>query len=312
MTSQAIEVVFSVVDGRQEARSEVAEDKVFFYADGPVKVPGPWRRGRPKKESETSQFAPNYEEVVGCFGAHAAVASRTSAKEPAITSPFPFINYSVAALGTDTASRAKIRKHARLHTNRRRVHDVEETTDHTGTSSKALSKALARPASMPESASNLAQIAGVDPFNTACIRLEPYMHDLLVYCQFRLIKAPSTKREVLTFPVPLVCSTVWRTIYSVESLGGWNPIRDYWLPMAFQAPEPALLHSFIACANTYVSGHIEPRKVPRGLRHLGAAISIINERLLAPPATISKATFAVIAGIALLEVRYILNYVFIL
>jgi hypothetical protein len=59
MTSRAAEVVFSVVDGHQGAGSEGAKDKVFFYANGPVKVPGPWRRGRPKKESETCQFAHN-------------------------------------------------------------------------------------------------------------------------------------------------------------------------------------------------------------------------------------------------------------
>jgi hypothetical protein len=230
------------------------------------------------------------------------------AKEPATTLPFQFINYAVAPLSTDAASRAKIRKHARLHTIRRRTYDAEGVADHTGTGSEVPSQPLARPTSTPKSASNLVQIAGVDPFNSACIRLEPYMHDLLAYCQSCFYKS-HVREEALTFLVSLVCSTVWRTIYSVESLGGWNPIRDYWLPMAFQAPEPALLHSFIACANTYVSGHVEAQKGPRGLRHLGAAMSIINERLQAP-ATISEATFAVIAGVALLEVLHIANCVF--
>lgn len=78
-------------------------------------------------------------------------------------------------------------------------------------------------------------------------------------------------------------------------------MAEYWLPLAFQ--DCAVLHSLIGCAQVYVSGYTTIKDGSRGLSHLNAAISIVNQRIMAGNDIMSRGTFTVIAGIALLEVR---------
>lgn len=78
-------------------------------------------------------------------------------------------------------------------------------------------------------------------------------------------------------------------------------MREYWLPLAFQ--DCALFHSFIGCADVYVSGYTTIKDNFRGSRHLQAAISIVNQRLVERKYLNSAGSLSVIAGIALLEVR---------
>lgn len=77
-------------------------------------------------------------------------------------------------------------------------------------------------------------------------------------------------------------------------------MAENWLPLAFQ--DSALLHFFIGCADAYVSGYSTIKDGLRGLRHLHAAISIVNQRLREGKGIVSSGTLTVTAGIALLEV----------
>jgi hypothetical protein len=73
------------------------------------------------------------------------------------------------------------------------------------------------------------------------------------------------------------------------------------MPLAFQ--DAALLHSLVGCAAVYISGYASIRDGLRGLTHLQAAISIINERLRTRQDIMSRGTIPVIATIAMLEVH---------
>lgn len=84
-------------------------------------------------------------------------------------------------------------------------------------------------------------------------------------------------------------------------MAGCNPVAEYWIPLAFQ--DSALLHSLIGCADAYISGYRSINEGLRGLKHLQAAISIVNERIRAGKDIMSSGTLTVIAGIAMLEVR---------
>uniref|UniRef100_A0A8H7N8N4 Transcription factor domain-containing protein n=1 Tax=Bionectria ochroleuca TaxID=29856 RepID=A0A8H7N8N4_BIOOC len=124
---------------------------------------------------------------------------------------------------------------------------------------------------------NLQQISGVDPFGTACIPLDSYMLDLL----------------------SLLSTKLWTYMYSLEEVGGWNPIQNYWLPIAFY--DAALMHSFLACTDSYVKGYAAGEVGAFGLHHLQQVICIVNKRLAKGETPISRGTIAVISGISLLE-----------
>jgi hypothetical protein len=127
------------------------------------------------------------------------------------------------------------------------------------------------------------------------------MHDLLSLCRSILYSIISGDANTLVYAVS---SRIWRSIYTLEEIGGWNPIENYWLPLAFQ--DPALLHSFIACADAYVNGYMSEQVRPRWSKHLSEVVSIMNQRLSMPAPAISEQTLAVIAGMALLELSVIL------
>jgi hypothetical protein len=77
-------------------------------------------------------------------------------------------------------------------------------------------------------------------------------------------------------------------------------MAEYWLPLAFQ--DCALIHTFIGCADVYISGFATIQDGSRGLTHLSTAISIVNQRLAGGNDIMPIGTVSVIAGIALLEV----------
>jgi hypothetical protein len=78
-------------------------------------------------------------------------------------------------------------------------------------------------------------------------------------------------------------------------------MADYWFPMALK--DPALLHTFIACAGAYASGYTSNTYRTRGLKHLQESISIVNKRLAGEEA-FTPVTLSIIAGMAMMEVRY--------
>jgi hypothetical protein len=95
-------------------------------------------------------------------------------------------------------------------------------------------------------------------------------------------------------------TTTWKIFYSLEKSAGFNPMVEYWLPLAFQ--DPAVLHSLIGCAEVYNSSYATIREGHRGSKHMNAAISIVNRRLVEGKDILSSGTLIVIAGIAMLEV----------
>ncbi|KAG9233257.1 hypothetical protein BJ875DRAFT_52425 [Amylocarpus encephaloides] len=235
-------------------------EDVGLYRYG-VKVPGPWERGRPKGATKkgTKQDGPS---------------RRQNPPE------FRFVNVSKQARDIDGTSRALIRRHVKLKRNLQEVHrDVSlphqldlrsQEATHIDEEAENIEDVSLRV--LPQI--NLAQIQGVDPFNRSPIKLEPYMHDLLLYYS----------------------TTAWRQFYSIERLAGWNPVVEVWLPLAFK--DPALIHTLIACSDSYVSGAMT---ATYGLRHLYAAISIVNDRLATQRDLHASGTLTTIATIALLE-----------
>lgn len=277
------EIVFSLP--RTADSSDSSTDGQYIYLQGPVKAPGPWKRGRPRAGELWPSAAPSK--------VHSTDTSLAKPKKSA----FQFVSVSGETKYMDTASQSTIRSHARRMTPRRNI-------GRDGHCRPPVKKPIANENSFPplEVAlrGGLLQIPGVDPFNTSCITLEPYMHDLLSLCRSNLCSIISRDANAL---VCVVSSRIWRSIYTLEEVGGWNPIENYWLPLAFQ--DPALLHSFIACADAYVNGYRSEQVRPRWLRHLSEVISIMNQRLSMPAPSISKQTLAVIAGMALLELSAI-------
>ncbi|CAH0023202.1 unnamed protein product, partial [Clonostachys rhizophaga] len=235
------EIVFSLP--RVTDESTFSTEGRYSYLQGPVKVPGPWKRGRPR-----------------------AAKPKKSA--------FQFVSVSGESKYMDSASQSTIRSHARRMTPR---HNTRRDEHYRPPIKNPIAGEDSFPPLEVALQGGLSQISGVDPFNTSVITLEPYMHDLL----------------------SLFSSRIWRSIYTLEEAGGWNPIENYWLPLAFQ--DPALLHSFIACADAYVNGYVSEQVRPRWSKHLSEVVSIMNQRLSMPTPAISQQTLAVIAGMALLE-----------
>ncbi|KAJ5731635.1 uncharacterized protein N7483_006143 [Penicillium malachiteum] len=123
------------------------------------------------------------------------------------------------------------------------------------------------------------QIAGVDPFNTFPVIIEPYMHDLLKY----------------------YVTVGWRRYYSIEKYTTLNPMTDYWLPMAMV--DDAFFHIILGCANSHFSPD-EPDKPDHNylvtIKHLNAAIAIVNKRIQNDKVP-TAATLVTISTIAMIE-----------
>ncbi|KAJ6109164.1 hypothetical protein N7486_001398 [Penicillium sp. IBT 16267x] len=118
------------------------------------------------------------------------------------------------------------------------------------------------------------QIAGVDPFNT----FEPYAHDLLKY----------------------YVTTGWQKYYYIEQHTAFNPITEYWISLVMV--DDAFLHTILGCADL----HFSPCKAPQAslttIKHLNAAISIVNKRIENNEIP-TDATLVIVATMALMEVR---------
>lgn len=106
---------------------------------------------------------------------------------------------------------------------------------------------------------------------------------------------------------PPVSNTIWKIFYSLEQQVGYNPIKSYWLPLALN--DAALLHSFIGCAGIF-TGAYRSSQDTRGLKHLQASISIVQQRLTSQETLIESVVVPVVAGVALLEVCLIYWRVF--
>ncbi|KAH8899065.1 hypothetical protein GQ53DRAFT_363912 [Thozetella sp. PMI_491] len=259
MSSCPVEVVFPL--DTPSGRLTKQDSALFRYTSGPVKVPGPWRRGRPKGSKNKA--------IKGAGGSK----SRGS---PAIQYEFEFVHHSPGSGDVVRTSQPGTPRHAKgsprasrnmelyPYLTRREAADREDETN--------MREALASLKKL-----NLHQITGVDPFGAFPVQFEPYMHDLLLYFS----------------------TTIWKQLYSLEKIAGYNPFTEYWLPLALQ--DSALLHCFIGCAGAYTSFFTSLKDGSRGLWHLNEAISTVSRRLRTSQAIMERGTLVIIVGMAMVE-----------
>ncbi|OJJ50414.1 hypothetical protein ASPZODRAFT_1169293 [Penicilliopsis zonata CBS 506.65] len=121
----------------------------------------------------------------------------------------------------------------------------------------------------------LGRVGDVDPFDAFPIRMEAYMMNLLDFY--------STAGS--------------QALYLIESQTAYDPIKSYWLPLAFG--HAALLHSVIACAAAIASGSFHDRLA---VFHLNAAIRLLNRDLEGTSSrATSDANIAVVCTVAMIE-----------
>lgn len=90
------------------------------------------------------------------------------------------------------------------------------------------------------------------------------------------------------------------SIYSIEKYAGHNPMRDYFLPMAFD--DPAVLHAFLYSAGAVILPPEGGHENSKSLMHLKECIRLVNDRLCASPPVLSDSTIAIVTTIAYDEV----------
>jgi hypothetical protein len=93
---------------------------------------------------------------------------------------------------------------------------------------------------------------------------------------------------------------IYEKIYSIEKYVGYNPMKDYFFPMAVQ--DPAVLHVVLFSAKSFVvpsSGYCD---TPQALLHLRECIRLVNGRLRSSPPIVNDSTIAIIATMAFVEV----------
>ncbi|KAJ5720039.1 hypothetical protein N7493_006917 [Penicillium malachiteum] len=218
---------------------------VFPYNVGPTALKIAKRRGRPK--SSTKRLA--------SIGNDQHLAEKRSKQNG-----FEFVHITGASGIPDLDSRKVIRRRVMInhfHHNRKKKDQKRPSIVNTP----------------------CAQIAGVDPFNTFPVIIEPYMHDLLTY----------------------YITVGWQRYYSVEKYTTFNPMAEYWLPRAMV--DDAFFHILLGCANSHFSpdeSNQPDYKYLVTIKHLNAAIAIVNKRIQSnevPTAT----TLVVISTIAMIE-----------
>ncbi|KAJ5578804.1 uncharacterized protein N7459_007768 [Penicillium hispanicum] len=120
------------------------------------------------------------------------------------------------------------------------------------------------------------QIDGPDPFAVLPVKIEPYMQTLLHY----------------------YTTIGWKMFYSIEKHTIFNPMTEYWLSLAYR--DAAFMHTIIGCAESHFAESPSYHDRPITVKHLNAAISIINRRL-ANSEVITDGTLVVIATMAMIE-----------
>ncbi|KAK7972494.1 hypothetical protein PG988_006628 [Apiospora saccharicola] len=143
--SGPVEAVFSVGAGVFADGSSGPGTTLFHYSDGPVKVPGPWKRGRPPG------------------------GARKAPRKPA--KGFQFVNL------TPGKSAAVVRKES----HRPAPETITKIQNPSSSLEFQATKQGKPDFQQLVGRLNLHQIQGVDPFGQAPITMEPYMLDLLRY-----------------------------------------------------------------------------------------------------------------------------------
>ncbi|KAN0102229.1 hypothetical protein V8E51_012739 [Hyaloscypha variabilis] len=252
--------------------------------NGPQKLTGHVKRGRPKKERQTSPGECNEESQINEYSS---------------TSKFSFVTYTASPQNAGPKIQTLVRRRAMLNYRRqeRKQKSVSEEAEKPSTDfpanhsfpegkkddSEVLRQNVADDrmnSALPTITADLLpkEITAVEPFNAFPIKIEPYMLELLLS----------------------YTTSVYETMYTIEKHVNLNPAKDYWLPMAFQ--DAALLHAFIFCADGHCTISQGRKERPAAVIHLRKAIKIVNERLRVPVPSITDATIAVVCTFAHTEI----------
>ncbi|KAH7110911.1 hypothetical protein B0J11DRAFT_473782 [Dendryphion nanum] len=249
--------------------------------NGPQKLTGLVKRGRPRKEHQISPSGEGNEE--------------SQINEHSSLSKFSFVTYTASPQNAGPKIQKFVRRRAMLHY--RRQEREQKTVREVAKKSRANcpanhicpeakkdnNKAFrlyiaddSKNSALPTTTTDLLPkgITAVEPFNAFPIKIEPYMLELL--------------SSYTTF--------IYENMYTLEKHVNLNPAKDYWLPMAFQ--DAALLHAFIFCADGHSTISQGRKEGPAAVIHLRKAIQIVNERLRAPVPSITDATIAVVCTFA--------------
>jgi hypothetical protein len=252
-----------------------------------------------EKRSPQKQQAPLCPRIIQTSAYFISVAKPKAStgsgrSKPKNTVPqFEFINLSPGSNDADkTTMQTVVRRHVKL----RKVAQTPAKMD------MEIHKIDEHTASFVQSKSNIHQIPGVDPFDCSPARLTPYMHDLLTCCMRHLSLHVCPHRKLIRLSP--VSTTMWKQLYSLERLAGYNPVTEYWLPLAFR--DEAVLHSFIGCAEAFAMGYKSFNDESRGLWHLQKAISIVNHRIVADgDSAVTGGTLIIVVGMAMVTVSRI-------
>ncbi|KAI9036610.1 uncharacterized protein KD926_001623 [Aspergillus affinis] len=234
---------------------------VFPYVDGLIKASVPRRRGRPVGSRKRSNVQTRVKKYPAERGARYGDDDQ-----------FQFINLNAQTRKIDQGARKTIRRTAMLSY----VQDVPKQSRNIPGTAKDEIAVLEEPLfSQPLQLS----LGRADPFNTMPIQFEPYMHDLLVFYS----------------------TTCWKTLYSIEERTGFNPMVDYWLPLAFN--DAALLNILLGCAASFRFRSQFRSGCPILIRHLNEAMKIVNHKLTTTftGEDVSDETLAVIATLAMIQ-----------
>lgn len=142
----------------------------------------------------------------------------------------------------------------------------------------------------------ISQPGGVDPFDAAPLKMKPYLCDLLKHCKIFYPNSETSQSDCF-----LGCTSISERLYLVEQKAEFNPIVDFWMPLAFQ--ESALLHAFIAFSGFYTLHSATLDDQPVIFSHLKRAISQANERMADRMISVSTETLVVVALVAIIQVR---------
>lgn len=91
----------------------------------------------------------------------------------------------------------------------------------------------------------------------------------------------------------------WRRYYSIERYTTFNPMTEYWFSLA--QTDGAFLHIILGCANLHLHPGSSVHQSVITVRHLNAAIAIVNRRIQRDEVP-TDATLVVVSTMALIEV----------
>ena len=135
-----------------------------------------------------------------------------------------------------------------------------------------------------------------DPFDCLPLRIQPYMIELLSKCKCLQNSVILFSLDLMS-PIDTTCS--YERLYSIEKYADYNPMRDYFLPMAFK--DLALFHAILfssVCLKT-----LTVKEVPKAVAHLKECIRLVNQRLQSPSPVVADSTILIVLMVAYTEVR---------